>query len=296
MVLRLFKKWIAFAALLLSIPMVQAEECPHSFAEIAHPEINIESSMDAIQEEASSAAKKCGTDVACIQKKLEMKFPKKFWESTCLVKNPAAQSSLLYNMAVSTAMIAGTYAASHADHLGDDQKDFPIFFLMNTIAWAPVFSEVACRNQLSTDETDTNQALGLHGHIKNFGKSSKRYALWIAGASTTGLVADEFDHARKEGDQYQVPPPQELAKLLGTYLVFNVGVSTVRNVLILDPLYLKTFPWMKTVIENLVKQKVITQVILVPAEFSARTLIGAANRLQFTAYRDWVRKQLEKEP
>lgn len=215
-----------------------------------------------------------------------LKTPSKWdelFKDTCLSRMPASMKNLVSDFTLSTT--AFSYIQYKKDH--PTWANFPWEFLLSGLVWSSVLNTIGCRNLISNSDpigapiakSNADAKAKLHGFIAQRFNNSMLYAKWIPvlGATSTAevMVADKLRGEYKDLKRY--------ALRYGFFLGFDLLNHIPKRIFIFDPLFLKAFPWMEGVVNQLVKNGAAAKVINGAWELGARQVIRYGDQKIFLA-------------
>jgi hypothetical protein len=207
------------------------------------------------------------------------------------MKNPAA----LKNLGKGLSILASSLLVSDLASKDPSVKNYPFEMLLAGMIWAPIFSEIGCNNvganldgvgERLTPEALVTKKISFRERAKIFGKSYMSYMKWVPlnEATYVGL----YSAAQAIRGQPVDLSPAGMIHNWGMIVLFDVVAAVPRNVLVLDPLYLKVFPKLGSAVDELVKNKVISGVVWGTTETALRVLLGSVSYSVYRKYQDWM--------
>jgi hypothetical protein len=210
----------------------------------------------------------------------------------CLVKNSAARWTLAGGLAAS-------WIGYRIDQMWEGKpgiQNYPWELVASGLIWGPIYAEVSCRNTLRPDSA-----------TKTFRQKARPYLISIPlEAMTTwkfSIWADRYIR-HKEGESRGAMDDLSLwryAYLMGD----EAGVSTLKNIYILDPLFNRKFPLLRKTVDGWVAKKILgvptADSILAKlpggaVDLASRVSIRLGDGI-FYGYRyNWCTEEFEKDP
>lgn len=223
---------------------------------------------------------RCGKNPKCYAEEAPKirTWVKNATQGSCLALSPAAVRELGRDLALSWGVL-GAWYSTQTDH---KLEDFPFAFIANGLFWSTVFAEKSCRKAVSASQklpfgraiVDSTEASWWKRGI-TAAKEEVGEWKWYPIMATTSVGLAFF--------QNQIFDNEKTAKEYGlkwSFMVLYNSISgPIRRVLVVDPIFKRTFPELKRWLEGKVSAGKMAE--LVTRTTSAGTDYGIR-------YKEWA--------
>ena len=181
-------------------------------------------------------------------------------KGSCLGVSPDAVQELGRDLALSWGVM-GAWYASQSEHKLDD---FPFAFVVNGLFWSAVFAEKSCRKAVSASQklpfgraiVDSKEASwwkrGISAAKEEVGEW-KWYPIMATTSVGLAFFQDQiFDHEKTA---------QEYGMKWSFMVLYNSLTGPVRRVLVVDPIFKRTFPALKRWLDDKVRSGKMAEMV-----------------------------------